>query len=338
MLKKPYIIAEVAQAHEGSLGLALSYIDALAEIGVDAVKFQLHLADAESTLNEEFRINHSGQDPTRFAYWKRIEFTQSEWEQIINHCSDLNIDFLCSPFSKPAVDFLISVGINTWKVGSGEVFEGGVLDHLLTCNPKFLIVSTGMSSMSEIHQLYDKILKYREPHSFALMHCRSIYPTPINDISLSTIPLLKKRFNCHIGHSDHSANINVALASIAYGVDIYEGHVVFDKRMYGPDVSSSLTLDEFKSLTSFARDWSLLTSQAPTDPASVGYFDQMRNLFTKSLALSHPLKAGHRLSHSDFTFKKPGTGIPPSCINDYIGRTLRHDTPCDRLLLDSDFH
>ena len=117
----PYIIAEIGQAHEGSFGILHSYIDALAPTGVDAVKFQMHIAEAESSEHEPFRVKFSLEDKTRFDYWKRMGFSLEQWKGIKKHCDEVGLDFICSPFSNLAVDWLEEIGVEQYKIGSGEV-------------------------------------------------------------------------------------------------------------------------------------------------------------------------------------------------------------------------
>ena len=133
-MNSTYIIAEVAQSHEGSLGLAHSFIDAVAKSGADAVKFQTHIAEEESTPEEKFRIKMSSQDKDRFEYWKRMEFTESQWLELFKHCVDRNIDFISSPFSRKAISLLSRIGMKIWKLGSGEVLSNDLLDYIPSNN------------------------------------------------------------------------------------------------------------------------------------------------------------------------------------------------------------
>ena len=121
MPTKPYLIAEIGQAHDGSLGILYSYIDAIAQTGVDAVKFQMHIAEAESSEHEPFRVQFSLEDKTRYNYWKRMGFSLEQWRGIKQHCESANLDFICSPFSNLAVDWLEEMGVEQYKIGSGEV-------------------------------------------------------------------------------------------------------------------------------------------------------------------------------------------------------------------------
>ena len=146
---KIFIIAEIAQAHNGSLAAAHRYIDALAKTGIDAIKFQTHIAEAESSIYEPFRIKFSNQDKTRFDYWKRMEFSLEQWKDLKQHCDDVGLEFMSSPFSNAAVDLLEQVGVKTYKIGSGEVSNFLLLEKIAQTG-KPIILSSGMSSFEEL--------------------------------------------------------------------------------------------------------------------------------------------------------------------------------------------
>ena len=195
-----FIIAEIAQAHEGSLGIAHSYIDALANTGVNAVKFQTHIADAESSEHENFRINFSYEDVTRFDYWKRMEFTIEQWDGLKKHCDDLGLEFISSPFSCAAVDLLEKIGVNKYKIGSGETSNFLMLQKIAETG-KDILLSSGMSSFSEI----DETLNFLKPfkNNIALFQCTTEYPTSPDTWGLNVITEMKSKYQLPIGFSDH---------------------------------------------------------------------------------------------------------------------------------------
>ena len=168
-MNKPYYIAEIGQAHEGSLGILHSYIDALATTGVHAVKFQMHIAEAESSVYEPFRVKFSKEDNTRFDYWKRMEFSLEQWKEIKKHCDDVGLDFICSPFSNLAVDWLEEIGVHTYKIGSGEVNNLLLLEKICATR-KPIIISSGMSSFDELDKTVD-FLKNKSVNFFKLGFC-----------------------------------------------------------------------------------------------------------------------------------------------------------------------
>lgn len=324
-----FLIAEIAQAHDGSLGMAHAYIDAAAGAGADAVKFQTHIAAAESTLDEPFRVRFSQQDATRYDYWKRMEFTFEQWQGLAAHAREKNLIFLSSPFSLQAVELLKKLDMPAWKIGSGETVSGDLLDAVIDTG-KPVLVSTGMSNWQEIDALATR-LKQRNQH-FALFQCTSKYPVDFSEVGLNIIQEIKKRYNCPAGLSDHSGSIFPSLAAMAQGADIIEAHIVFDKRMFGPDTPASLTIEDFK-LLSRARDAFQAMLSSPVDKDQMaGAMHHMRDLFGKSLAPVQDLPAGTVLTEEMLSARKPGTGIPLDQKNSILGRRVRRDVSMERLL------
>ncbi len=317
-----FIIAEVGQAHEGSLGLALSYIDALARTGVDAVKFQVHIADAESSEFEAFRVKFSEQDKTRFDYWKRMEFSLDQWKLLKQRCDEKGVEFLASPFSNAAVDLLEKVGMKRYKIGSGEVNNFLLLEKIAKTG-KPVIISSGMSSFEELDGTVE-FLKKRKLE-FSILQCTTAYPTKPEDYGLNVIKELKNKYKVPVGYSDHSARPETCIAATALGAEILEFHVVFDRRCFGPDASSSLEIDEIKNLVQAVKN--IQTSlQQPVDKFDNSRFSDLKNIFEKSLAINKDLPAGHKLTFEDLEAKKPkGYGIDAFEFEKVIGRELRRE-------------
>ena len=240
-----FLIAEVAQAHDGSLGILHSYIDSISSTGVNAIKFQMHIASAESSSVEPFRVNFSYEDVTRFDYWKRMEFTFDQWRDIKKHCDDVGLNFICTPFSNKAIDWLEDLDIEIYKVGSGDVNNFLMLERLLQTK-KEIIISSGMSSLEELDESIDYLNGAKD--RLSLLQCTSSYPTGASTLGLNLISEFSKRYNIPVGLSDHSGKIYSSIAAASLGAKIIEFHAVFDRRMFGPDASSSLLVDEIKDL------------------------------------------------------------------------------------------
>lgn len=324
-----FLIAEVAQAHDGSLGAAHAYIDAAADAGVDAIKFQTHIADAESTLDEPFRVALSGQDDTRFAYWKRMEFSPEQWMGLAAHARERGLVFLSSPFSVAAVQLLKRTGMAAWKIGSGEVETEDLLDAVCDAGGPVLL-STGMSDYSSIDSAVRRI--WKRGTGVALLQCTSSYPVKLSEVGLNVVDELRQRFDCPVGLSDHSGTVYPALAAMAQGADLIEAHIVFDRRMFGPDTPASLTVDEFRLLAQ-ARDAFAEMRSHPVDKDAMGsQMRTMRSVFGKSVALISDLPRGTTLAADMLTLKKPGAGIPASDMAALVGRRLKHNVEACRLL------
>ena len=315
-----YIIAEIAQAHDGSLGIAHSYIDALAGAGVHAVKFQTHIADAESSIHEPFRVKFSYEDATRFDYWKRMEFTAEQWAGIKSHCEEKGLEFISSPFSCAAVDLLEKLGVKKYKIGSGEVSNLLMLEKIALTG-KEIILSSGMSSLSEL----DSTINFLKPfgNTVSVLQCTTAYPTVAGQWGLDLIPVLKERYHLPTGFSDHSGDIYASLAATAMGAEIIEFHAVFDKNMFGPDAKASLTIDQIKNVVKGINE--ITTDlQTKTNKESSDVFADLKKIFQKSLAVNKNLEAGHIISFNDLETKKPaGYGIDAKEFKNIIGKTLK---------------
>ncbi len=326
---KAYIIAEVAQAHDGSLGYAHSFIDAAADSGADAIKFQTHIAKAESTRDETFRVPLSGQDATRYEYWQRMEFSPEGWVALFNHAKARNIAFLSSAFSCEAVELLEKLGVAAFKVGSGEVWSTDLLASIIKTG-KPILLSTGMSSVAEINAMVQSI--GAGGNALGLFQCTSEYPVALERVGLNICDEFRGWYHCPVGLSDHSGTVFPGLAAMARGVDMIEVHVTYDRRMYGPDTKASVTFAELELLTR-ARDafHAMLTHPVDKD-VMVSDMAQMRKLFTKSVALKADMLKGTILTADMLCAKKPGTGISYDEKSNLIGKRLLRDTACDRLL------
>lgn len=321
-MHKPYLIAEIGQAHEGSLGILYSYINALAQTGVDAVKFQMHIAEAESSEEEPFRVKFSLEDKTRFDYWKRMGFSLEEWKGIKKHCDATGLDFICSPFSNLAVDWLEEIGVEQYKIGSGEVNNFLILEKIAQTG-KPVILSSGMSSYNELDQAV-AFLKERNV-AFSILQCTTAYPTQPEQFGLNVIQELKKRYDVPIGFSDHSARVESCIAATALGAGILEFHVVFDRQLFGPDSKSSLTISETKELVIAVRNIATALSN-PIDKNNTEVFSSLKQIFEKSLAVNKDLPKNHILTFEDLEAKKPkGYGVEASRFQEIIGKTLNKD-------------
>jgi N-acetylneuraminate synthase len=328
------IIGEIAQAHDGSLGTAHAYIDAIANAGADAVKFQTHIASAESTPQEPWRVRFSRQDVTRYDYWKRMEFTREQWLGLKQHADERGLLFLSSPFSMAAFDLLKEIGVAGWKLASGEIGSPDIIDAVAgTGDP--VMLSTGMSSFEEIDRAVERI-NPRKLTGLAIMQCTSMYPTPPEHVGLNVIEAFRERYQCAVGLSDHSATIYPGLAAAAQGIQVLEVHVALSREMFGPDVVASLTTGELKQLVEGVRYMETMRAH-PVDKSRVAEsVAPLRDLFRKSVVASRDLPEGTLLQREHLAVKKPGTGIPAEDLESLLGSRLRRSLQRDDLIAFSD--
>ena len=328
-----FVIAEVGQAHDGSLGMAHAFIEAIASAGCDAVKFQTHIAEEESTPHEPWRVKFSLQDATRYDYWRRMEFTEEQWRGLKDHADEKELAFLSSPFSAEAVKLLKRVGLAAWKVASGEVSNAPLFEHMAVTGLPVLL-STGMSPLPEIDAAVERVKAKGLP--LAVLQCTSMYPTPPERIGLNMIPFFQDRYGCAVGLSDHSGTIYPGLAAAALGIDVLEVHVTLSREMFGPDVSASVTTEELRQLIEGVRFIEKMRANPVDKDSMAEEMAPLRDLFTKSVVVRIDLPAGTILREDHLTVKKPGTGIPASELPEVIGHRLARDVRADEILHESD--
>lgn len=315
-----FIIAEIAQAHNGSIKKVHEYIKALGKTGVDAIKFQTHIAVAESSIYEPFRIKFSDQDATRYDYWKRMEFTLAQWSEIKEHCEEVGVAFMSSPFSNAAVDLLEEVGVTQYKIGSGEVTNFLLLEKIAATG-KPVILSSGMSSYQELDKTV-QFLTEREVN-FSILQCTTSYPTSPEQYGLNVIQELKKRYQVPIGFSDHSADSGTCIAATALGAEIIEFHAVFSHEDFGPDAKSSIEISQIEAMVRSIKKIALSRKHNINKDNNQPYAE-LKRIFEKSLAVNKALPKGHLLAFEDLEAKKPkGYGINASEFESVIGKPLK---------------
>lgn len=329
-----FIIAEIGQAHDGSLGSAHSYIEAIAKTGVDAIKFQTHIASAESTRHETFRVKGFPQDKTRYDYWKRMEFSEDQWLELALHAKEVGLIFLSTPFSKNAVDILEKINVPAYKIGSGDVNNIELLEYVAKTN-KPILLSSGMSTFKDIDDAVELIKK--NGNDFCIFQCTTSYPCNPEDIGYNLLGEIKNRYNCHVGLSDHSGTIFPSLASIALGAKFIEVHSVFSKHSFGPDTSSSLELEEIKKLVDGVRfiekglrknlDKDFISNQR----------SKTKKLFSRSAFYSADFKAGEIFNENSFNMKKPGGGMSFNEVKKLFGKKIIKDKMFDDFISTEDF-
>jgi N-acetylneuraminate synthase len=327
------IVGEVAQSHDGSLGLAHAFIDAIASAGADAVKFQTHIAAAESTPAEPWRTRFSLQDASRYDYWRRMEFSEAEWAGLRRHADEKKLLFLSSPFSMDAVDLLERVGVAAWKIPSGELGSTPMLRRVAASGLPVLL-SSGMSPLAELDAAVALVREYGCTPT--VLQCTTAYPCPPERVGLNLIPVFRERYGCPVGLSDHSGTIFPGLAAAMFGIAVLEVHVALSRDMFGPDVPASVTTSELKQLVDGVRFIEAMQANPVNKDTAAAEFSTIRTIFTKSVSLRRPLPRGTVLSLEDLTAKKPGTGIPASRLTELPGRRLRRDVSSDEVLSESD--
>ena len=316
---KTFIIAEIAQAHDGSVGILHSLLVAAAATGVDAVKFQVHIAHAESSALEPFRIPFSYVDSNRYDYWRRMELPEEQWVKLKHRCDQLGVEFLATPFSNAAVDLLEKLGVTRYKIGSGDANNPLLLDKIARTK-KEIILSNGLCTLDELDLSVRQLKDAKCP--IALLQCTTKYPTAAEDVGLEWLAKLEARYQCPVGLSDHSGLIYPGLGAVSLGATVVETHITFDRRMFGPDAPASLTIDEFSQLVEGIRFLEKARGAGPTKQEKTGR-GELRRMFGKALAVNRDMQAGEVITFDDLEGKKPiDGGISVFELNNVVGHRL----------------
>lgn len=313
------VIAEVGQNHDGSLGQAHAYIDAAARAGADVVKFQTHIAEAESTAHDRFRVNFSYEDASRYDYWKRMEFAPEHWAGLKTHAEEQGLHFMSSAFSVAAFELLERLDVAAWKVGSGEIQSLSLL-RAMARTGKPMLVSTGMSGFAEIDRIGADIAAHGGDCMF--LQCCSRYPSSLADVGTNVVAELARRTGRPAGYSDHSGTMWPALAAVAAGAAAIEAHITMSREMFGPDVASSLTTADFATMVAGIRAFSAIATAPVDKDRTADELAPMRGLFMKGAFARRDLAAGEVLAADMVDWKKPALGLTEPEYEAALGRAL----------------
>lgn len=317
-MKTTYVIAEIGNTHEGSLGLAKQFMKAAAECGVDCVKFQTHIFEAESLPDAPNPPYFK--DETRKEYFDRTSFTLEELKKLKAYADDLKVDFMSSPFSLEAVDLLEQVGVVAYKIPSGEVTNLALLEKIAGTKRR-VILSSGMSSWAELDQAVE-CLREHGCDDLYVVQCTSEYPCPPQRAGINLMKEIGERYKCQIGFSDHTLGVAMPLLAVANGATLVEKHFTLSKLMYGSDAKNSTEPQEFKFLVDQIRATDLALNNPLDKNEVVKNLNEMKFVFEKTIVASQDLEKGAVISKDMLSFKKPMRGIPASRYKELLGKKL----------------
>lgn len=327
------IIAEIGSVHDGSLGNARCLIDTAADAGASVVKFQTHIAEAE-TLREAPMPPYFRGEP-RFEYFQRTAFTPAQWTELKAHCDERGIEFMSSPFSIEAVDLLERVGVARYKVGSGEMTNQPML-HAIGETRKPVILSSGMSSWQELDEAVAAIRRYHD--RITLLQCTSAYPCPYERVGLNVMVQLRDRYGLPVGLSDHTLTIFAPIVAVGLGASVIEKHLTFSRRMYGSDARHSLEPGEFREMVAGIRAAAVMRAALVDKDAEAAGLREMKDIFEKSVVAVVDIAAGTTLTPGMLGVKKPGTGIPARRLHELVGRRTARPIPKDSMISEDALH
>lgn len=328
------LIVEIGNSHDGSLGIATSMVQMAHAAGAKTVKFQMHLAEFESSTNEPFRKQFSFQDESRFDYWKRVTFSYEQWTKLIDFTTSLGMEFMCSPFSVEAAEWLLFDGrIKRWKVGSGEATNYPLLDYLIETE-KEILISTGLITWNELVELKARFEDRNAWDRVTLLHCVSMYPAPIEKVSLNVVHDLQT-LTSKVGFSDHSGNLSVPLYAFAQGVSTVEVHLTPHKLFFGPDTTSSLTPEELRLLIEITKNWTILGANGLSRDDLFLDSESTAKIFRKGIYWKQKLPAGHKITLKDISFLKPSAAFSAKDYESLLGQSTLEEVNAGEPVLPS---
>ena len=326
---RAFIIAEAGVNHNGDIDIAKKLVDEAANSGVDAIKFQTFKTEKLVTGYADmatYQKNNIGHGSSQFNMLKKLELTYENFKDIQKYCIHKNVMFLSTPFDFESADFLESIGMEAFKISSGDLTNIPLLNHIAKYN-KPIILSSGMSNLSEIEEAINGIY-CQGNKDIAVLHCTSNYPADLQSVNLNAMNTIKNAFKIVSGYSDHTQGITVPIAAVAMGANIIEKHFTLSKDMEGPDHKASLNPIELSDMVCAIRDVEMAfgTGIKMYNPSEVDTMKAAR----KSIVASRNLKAGESINLMDLDYKRPGTGISPKFYDHIVGKKVNRDIDMDQ--------
>lgn len=327
------IIAEAGVNHNGDIALAKRLVDVAADAGADLVKFQTFNADRLATANAakaEYQIRTTNEMETQHAMLRRLELTPAMHLELQAYCAKKKIGFFSTGFDIKSVDYLRSIGLERFKIPSGEITNLPYLRHVGALGGE-IILSTGMASLEEVAAAVGVIEAAGTDRArLVVLHCTTEYPTPMRDANLRAMQTIHRELGVRVGYSDHTVGIEASVAAVALGAVVIEKHFTLDRNLQGPDHQASLEPKELKALVKAVRNIEialgdgikrLTESEAKNKPIA-----------RKSIVASRDIAAGELFGEHNLTAKRPGMGLSPMRWDDVIGRRASRNYTADELI------
>jgi len=333
-MKKVTIIAEAGVNHNGDLNLAKKLIEYAAKAEVDYVKFQTfktELAISKNAKKADYQKQTTDAEESQFDMIKKLELDKQAHIELIEHCKQNNIKFLSTPFDLDSVDLLFDLGIELFKIPSGEITNYPYLKKIASKKLP-VVLSTGMANMQEITDAFNVLVNNGlSKKQISILHANTEYPTPMQDVNLNAMLSIGKEFNVDFGYSDHTLGIEVPTAAVALGASVIEKHFTLDKTMEGPDHKASLEPDELDAMVKAIRNIEKAMGNGVKKPSP----SETKNMpiARKSIVAKTTIKKGDIFTDENITVKRPGTGISPMLWNDVLGQKSNADYNEDDLIM-----
>lgn len=328
-----FIIAEAGVNHNGSLGLAMKLIDAAAEAGADAVKFQTFRADrivSKSAGKAEYQIGTTDISESQYEMLRKLEIDREAHRELIAYCDERGIMFLSTPFDHESIDLLDTLGLSIFKIPSGEITNLPYLRHVGNLGHK-IILSTGMSEMDEIEEALGVLVKAgTRKEDIIVLHATTEYPCPMDEVNLKAMNTIAEVLGVRVGYSDHTVGIEVPVAAVSLGATVIEKHFTLDRTMDGPDHKASLEPDELKAMIAAIRNIEKALGNGVKEPSRCEIKNKV--VARKSIVARRHISAGEVFTEENITTKRPGNGISPMRWDEVVGSVAQKDYVEDMLI------
>jgi len=331
--EKVFIIAEAGVNHNGSIELAKKLIDVASDSGADAVKFQTFKTEklvSKHAQKADYQKETTDKNESQFDMIKKLELDSDTHKELMAYCKTKNIMFLSTPFDHDSIELLSDLGLEIFKIPSGEITNLPYLRHIGKLDKK-VILSTGMTDIGEIEDALDVLIASgTKKENITVLHANTEYPTPMEDVNLKAMVTIGNTFDIAFGYSDHTLGIEVDIAAVALGACCIEKHFTLDKTMEGPDHKASLEPDELKAMVKAIRNIELALGSSIKKPSK----SEMPNMqiARKSIVAKMDIKKGDKLSEENITIKRPGNGINPMRWDEIVGSIATKDYKEDELI------
>ena len=328
-----FIIAEAGVNHNGSVDLAKRLADVAVDAGADAVKFQTFKTEnlvSRNAKKADYQKQTTDTSESQFDMIKKLELDMDTHQKLIDHCQENNIMFLSTPFDNDSVNLLSDLGLQIFKIPSGEITNLPYLRHIGSLD-KQVILSTGMSNIQEVEDALTILVGAGTlKENITVLHANTMYPTPMEDVNLNAMLTMQRELGVAVGYSDHTLGIEVDIAAVAMGASVIEKHFTLDKTMDGPDHQASLEPKELKAMVSAIRniEKALGGNGKKPSPSEGINIDIVR----KSIVATKTIKKGELLSDDNISTKRPGTGLSPMKWDEVIGTVASKNYQSDELI------
>jgi len=330
---KTFIIAEAGVNHNGSLEIAKRLVEVASKSGADAVKFQTFKAEnivCKDADKADYQKKTTNEGESQLEMLRKLELDEDAHRILFQYCSKQKIQFMSSPFDLEGVDLLNSLGVESFKIPSGEITNLPYLRKIGSLKKK-VILSTGMADLGEVGNALDVLVSAGTAlENITVLHCNTEYPTPIEDVNLRAMETIGSAFNVKVGYSDHTLGIEVPIAAVALGASVIEKHFTLDKSMEGPDHRASLDPNELSAMVKEIRSIEKALGNGIKRPSE----SEMKNISVarKSIVASRDIRRGEVFTERNLAIKRPGTGISPMQWDEIMGQAASRDYYKDELI------